>query len=132
MTVQGTSPSTTVIYRLTGGFGLLGFVWYFWVAGVRSAAAFALGALCSFGNLWLFDWISRVIAPGAASRKPWQAGAYVTRYVLLLGIGYAIVKTLGISPLAVILGLLASAAGVLAALILELISHLLPRRTSHE
>lgn len=132
MTDQNSSLSLTIIYRLTGVFGLLGFVWYFWAEGVRSAIAFALGALCSFGNLWLFDWISRAIAPGAASRKPWQAGAYIIRYVLLLGIGYAIVKTLGVSPLAVILGLLASAAAVLASLIFELISPLLRSRTSHE
>ncbi len=132
MTDQKTSPSLSAIYKLTGLFGLLGFVWYFWAEGVRSAAAFALGALCSFGNLWLFDWISRAIAPGAATRKPWQAGAYVTRYVLLLGIGYAIVKGLGVSPLAVILGLLVSAAAVLASLAFELIAHFRQSRISHE
>ena len=119
-------------YKLTGLFAAVGFVSYFWAEGVRSAAAFALGAVCSFGNLWLFDWISRAIAPSASSRKPWQAGAYFTRYVLLLGIGYAIVKALGVSPLAVILGLLASAAAILTSLIFELISHLLSSRTSHE
>ncbi len=119
------------IYKLTGLFGAVGFVWYFWAQGVRSAIAFALGALASFGNLWLFDWITAAIAPGAATRKPWQAGAYVTRYVLLLGIGYAIVKTLNVSPLAVVLGLLASAAAVLASLIIELFSHALRGRTSH-
>ncbi len=113
------------LYGLTGSFGILGFVSYFWVAGVRSAIAFALGALCSFGNLWLFDRISRQIAPGENSRKPLQAGAYFTRYILLLGIGYAIVKALRVSPLAVILGLLASTAAVLVASVVELISHAL-------
>jgi hypothetical protein len=126
------SFSIKTVYKLTALFGLLGFVSYFWVEGVRSAAAFALGAASSFGNLWLFDWLSGTIAPGTTSRKPWQAGAYFFRYLLLLGIGYAIVKTLNVSPVAVLLGLLASAAAVLASLILELVSYFFRSRSSHQ
>ncbi|MDQ2843691.1 MAG: ATP synthase subunit I [Acidobacteriota bacterium] len=111
-------------YALTGSFGIIGFVSYFWVAGVRSAMAFAVGALCSFGNLWVFDRISKQLAPGENSRKPLQAGAYFIRYILLLGIGYAIVKALRVSPLAVILGLLASTAAVLVASVIELLTAL--------
>ncbi len=123
--------SIATIYKLTGLFGLIGFIAYFWIDGVRSAAAFALGAGSSFGNLWLFDRLSRSIAPGVHNRKPWQAGAYVTRYVLLLGIGYTIVRALNVSPLAVILGLFASAAAVVTTIILELISQVLHSRISH-
>ncbi len=86
--------------------------------------AFAVGALCSFGNLWVFDRISKQLAPGENSRKPLQAGAYFIRYILLLGIGYAIVKALRVSPLAVILGLLASTAAVLVASVIELLTAL--------
>ncbi len=124
-------PALKTIYKLTGIFGAVGFVWYLPVAGIRSASAFALGVVASLGNLWLFEWLSGSIAPGASSRAPWQAGAYVTRYVVLLGIGYAIVKALNVSPLAVVLGLLASAAAVFAALIFELISQVLRGRASH-
>ncbi len=131
MTDTDASFSIRKIYLLTGVFGLVGFVCYFWSEGVRSAAAFALGALASLGNLWLFDWVSGSIAPTATSRKPWQAGAYFARYAILLGIGYGIVKTLNVSPLAVVLGLLTNAAAVLASLILELVSHALHGRTSH-
>ncbi len=131
MTASDSSFSIRKIYLLTGVFGLVGFVCYFWSDGIRSAAAFALGAAASFGNLWLFDWVSGSIAPGTASRKPWQAGAYFARYAILLAVGYAIVKALNVSPLAVVLGLLTNAAAVLASLILELISHALYGKASH-
>ncbi len=109
------------LYGLTGVLGVIGFAWFFWSGGIRIALAFGLGALCSAGNLWSFEHLSRIIAPGEDSRKPWQAGTYFIRYVLLLGIGYVIVKTLNVSPFAVVLGLLASTAAVLLSLILELI-----------
>ena len=111
------SVSLAPFYKLTGFFAILGSAIYLWKEGVRPAAAFGLGACCSLVNLWLFDWLSRSIAPGAGARKPWRAGAFVTRYLLLLGIGYVIVNTLGVSPLPVVLGLLSSAAaGLVCAL----------------
>ncbi len=131
MTAPDSSFSIRKIYVLTAVFGAVGFICYFWSDGVRSAAAFALGAVASLGNLWLFDWISGSIAPNASSLKPWQAGAYFARYAILLAIGYAIVKALDVSPLAVVLGLLTNAAAVLTSLILELISHALYRKPSH-
>jgi hypothetical protein len=123
MTALEGSFSIRKIYLLTGVFGLIGFVCYLWYEGIRSAAAFELGAAASLGNLWLFDWVSGSLAPDAASRKPWQAGAYLARYAILLATGYVIVKALNVSPLAVVLGLLTNAAAVLASLILELISY---------
>jgi hypothetical protein len=131
MTALDGNFSIRKIYLLTGVFGVIGFVCYLWIEGVRSAAAFELGAVASLGNLWLFEWLSGSIAPEAASRKPWQAGAYLARYGILLAIGYGIVKALNVSPLAVVLGLLTNAAAVLAFLIFELISHALYGRASH-
>jgi hypothetical protein len=131
MTASEGTFSIRKIYLLTGIFGLIGFVCYLWYEGVRSAAAFELGAAASLGNLWLFDWVSGSIAPDAASRKPWQAAAYFARYAILLAIGYGIVKALNVSPLAVVLGLLTNAAAVLASLIVELIAHALYGRASH-
>src|SRR4051794_32457753 len=119
-TTEGTA-SVARIYQWTAAIGLAGFIAYFWIAGFRPAFAFALGALGSLGNIWILDRLSSSIAPGATSRKPWRAGAYVTRYILLIGVGYAIVKALNVSPLAVILGLLASTGAVLVSLIVELI-----------
>ena len=121
MTALFEGDSIRRLYALTGFFGLVGFTCFFWTEGLRMAFAFALGALCSAGNLWSFEHLSRIIAPGDDVRKPWQAGTYFIRYILLLGIGYAIVKTLNVSPFAVVLGLFASTAAVLLSLILELI-----------
>lgn len=119
------------IYWYTGFFALLGFIWYFWAAGFRDAFGFALGALGSLGNFWLYDRITRRLAPGPDRKRPWEAGAFILRYAILLGIGYAIVKSLNVSPLAVVLGLLASTAAVIASLVAELFSYFFKsKRTS--
>ncbi len=131
MTDEAQDFSLRKLYLLTAVLGLVGTGVYFWIEGIRSAMAFLLGALASCGNLWLFEWVSGAVSPAAKSRKPWQAGAYIIRYILLVGVGYAIVKALNVSALAVVLGLLASAAAVLASLLLELLSYVLRRRTSH-
>jgi len=131
MSEERTGLSLPRIYKLTVVFGVAGVLTYLYFRGGREAAAFALGALCSGGNLWLFDRLSAGIAPGAAARKPWEAGTYIIRYVILLGIGYGIVKTLNVSPLAVVLGLLSNAAAVLASIIFELLDQVLGRRISH-
>jgi hypothetical protein len=94
--------------------------WCFWESGVRSALGFALGAAGSLGNLWLWHWLSQVIGPGQGPKKTWQAGLFIGRYLVLLGGGYAIVKVLGVNPLAVVLGLLTSTAAVLALLMVEI------------
>lgn len=106
---------------LTAVFGLIGFVSYFCLDGPRSAFGFLLGALGSFGNFLLFEWLSQAIAPGDAPRSPWKAGAFIGRYLLLFTIGYVIVKGLGVNPLAVVLGLLASTAAVLLSSTVEII-----------
>ncbi len=105
--------NTRRLYWLTALFGLIGFVSYFFVAGLRPALGFGLGSLGSYGNLAVFDWLARGLAPGERQRKPWQAGAFATRYLLLFTAGYVIVKALSISPLAVILGLLSSTAAAI-------------------
>jgi hypothetical protein len=118
------------IYWWTAAFGVIGFVSYFVVGGAVPAIAFVLGAAGSFGNLWLFDWLSRAVAPGTTARKPWQAGAFVTRYLLFFAAGYVIVKALNVNPLPVIFGLMASTAAVLMSSILELFGSLLGSRSS--
>jgi hypothetical protein len=122
------------IYWLALGFGLIGFVIYFALQGWRPAFAFGLGALGSTGNLWIFEKLTRSIEPAPDAeppKNPWQAGIFVIRYILLLMVGYAIVKALGVNALAVILGLLASTAAVLTSTIIELLQSLFVSRSSH-
>jgi hypothetical protein len=105
------------------------FVWPF--AGFKIALAFLLGAAASFGNLYLFDHLSRAITPGEAAKKPWQTRAFLTRYLLLFAGGYAIVRALDVSPLAVVLGLLASTAAVISSILFELFEKLLGKLRAH-
>jgi ATP synthase I chain len=133
-----TEPEATVfvkrIYWLALCFGLLGFVAYFAYEGWRSAAGFALGALGSFGNLWLYERLTRGIEPAPPSeppKKPWQAAVFIARYLVMVLVAYAIVKALGVNALAVILGLLTSTAAVLASTIFELLQSYFVSRSSH-
>ena len=125
-----TTRSVTVrqLYILTAAFALAGSLWMLVAGGPRPALAFFLGACTSLGNLWLFNRLARGIEPGAQARKPWQAGAFASRYLIFLAFGYVIVNALGVSPLPVVLGLFASTAAVLLSSLLELVSSALATR----
>ncbi len=126
-----TDPSQPIrrLYLLTAAFGVLGAIVCLARFGTREALAFLMGAAASLANLWVYDYMSRGIAPGGEPKKPWQAGAFITRYLLLVAGGYALVKGLNVNPLTVILGLLASTAAVLSSSIFELLHSFLRRET---
>jgi len=122
------------IYWLALGFGLVGFAVYFGLQGWRPATGFALGALGSLGNLWLYERLTRSIEPrpsGEAPKKPWQAGIFIARYAVMIAVAYAIVRLLEVNALAVILGLLTSTAAVLTSTIIELLQDFFVSRSSH-
>jgi ATP synthase I chain len=131
MTEQDLYGSLRRIYGLMGLFGAIGFVSYSWIEGPKPALGFALGAVGSFGNFWLFVWLTRAIAPGDYTRKGWKASLFVARYAVLLLLGYVIVKALNVNGLAVVLGLLVSTVAVLASLPFEIIERLVKNRSSH-
>jgi hypothetical protein len=121
------------IYWLTLGFGLAGSAAYLGLQGWRPAAGFALGGLASFGNLWLYERLTRSIEPASAGeppKKPWQAGVFILRYLVMILLAYAIVKALDVNALAVILGLLASTAAVVTSTIVELFENFFVSRSS--
>jgi hypothetical protein len=126
-----TPLSIRSLYSLTAAAGFIGFVSYLAFEGPRPAVGFAAGAAISFGNLWLFNWLSGAIAPGGRPRRNWQAALFVGRYLILFTFGYVIVKALGVNPLAVVWGLFASTAAVIIAAILELILNLLGNRRTN-
>ncbi len=128
MKLQPRSVSLAQLYRFTIVFGVIGSVWVYAVWGWRAALAFSLGALVSLGNLWLFHRLSQSIEPGPQARKPWQASAFASRYLLYLAFGYVIVNALGVSPLPVVLGLFSSTAAVLLSSLLELAGSFTKRR----
>ncbi len=112
------------IYWLTGVFAVAGFAAFWPRQGFNTALAYLLGALVSAGNLFLFGYLSRAISPSPGESKPWQARAFISRYVLMFAAGYVIVKALGVNPLAVIVGLLASTAAAVTSIIIELFERL--------
>jgi succinate-acetate transporter protein len=120
--------SVRQIYLLTAATGVFGFALLAAVQGIRQGIAFALGALVSIGNLWLFAWLAAAIEPGEKVRKPWQASAFMSRYLILFAAGYAIVRALGVSPLPVVLGLFASTVAVLLSSVVELVASLFKSR----
>lgn len=130
MTDLESQQSIRSLYVLTAFFGVAGFVAYLVIQGLLSAGGFAIGAVSSFGNLWLFERLTHAIAPGEKPRKSWQAGTFVVRYIILFFIAYASIKTLGVNPLAVILGLLASTAAVLTFALYELLRGLIGTRSA--
>ena len=122
------------IYLLALGFGVFGSVSYFSIQGWRPALGFALGALGSFGNLWLYERITRSIQPSPADparKNGWQGLVLIGRYFIMIAVAYAIVKTLGVNALAVILGLLTSTAAVLTSTVIELLQSFFVNRSSH-
>lgn len=131
MTDQDLNQSLRRLYWLTASFGMIGFVSYFWAQGPRSAFGFLLGAVSSFGNLYLFVWLSRAISPGATARRPWKAGAFVGRYVVLVTLGYVIVNALSVNALAVILGLFSSTAAVLLSSTIEIVQGFSGSKRTH-
>lgn len=123
--------SVRQLYRSTAVVGVAGGIALLLYGGWRPALAFVLGSLISIGNLWLFARLARSIEPGDHAQKPWQAGAFFARYLILFSFGYAIVKTLGVSPLPVVLGLFASTAAVLLSSVVELTGKLLEALLKH-
>ncbi len=121
MMFRSRSITVTQLYRLTLLFALAGTIVYFVYGGFRPALAFALGAVTSLLNLWLFNRLASGIAPGEGTKKPWQAGAFASRYLIFFAAGYVIVKALDVSPLPVVFGLFASTAAVLLSSVLELL-----------
>jgi hypothetical protein len=127
----GGEGSIRRLYWLTAVFAGTGFIAWWPLQGFKTALAFLLGALVAMGNLYLFGYLSRAISPAPGKTRPWEARAFISRYLLLFGFGYVIVKALGVNPLAVIVGLLTSTAAAVLSIIIELFERLFTRSTTH-
>lgn len=129
MTNEEFLASMRRLYLFTAVFAMAGAIAYLARGERLDAIALLIGAAGAFGNLWLFNWLSRSIAPGDRRHKPWGAGLFIGRYAGFLLVGYATVKTLNVSPLPVLFGLLASTAAVLAISVVDLIRSFSGKRT---
>lgn len=131
MTDRELALSLRRLYIVTALFAAAGTVVYAARGEAVHALAFLIGAAGAFGNLWLFNWLSRSIAPAKAGgqRRPWGAGLFIGRYVGFLLVLYATVKLLNVSPLPVLFGLLASTAAVLTISVIDILKGFGGKRT---
>lgn len=106
----------TIFIALAGAIGTL------LLRGSTDAIGFLIGAGISL--ISLRSWIRVSDGIGAGFRPSVGASAVflALRYVLIAAIIYAIVRVLGITPLAMIVGLLASFAAVILELLYQLVT----------
>lgn len=109
--------STRRVLRLTLGLGMIGTVAVMGKYGLRDALGFLVGAGLSY--LSFRSWMGLAASVGASGKAPAIGSAVflASRYVLISVAIYAIIKGLGSTPGALIVGLLVS----FAALVLELL-----------
>jgi hypothetical protein len=105
------------IRRLTLILGVGGAVAIWGARGPKEAASFLVGALLSLASF--HSWMNLAESLDGSGKRPIGASVafLALRYVLIGGAVYVIVKFLGIAPVAMIVGLLASFAAVVVELL---------------
>ena len=98
--------------------GPIGTVAFGVVKGFSFASGFLLGAGLSYVSFWRW---TKVVDALTGATKPRSIGLWLLRFVVLIGAGYVIVKYLEVTPVAVFLGLLVSAAAVVISIAYEVI-----------
>ena len=102
--------------------GLAGTLAVLLLRGSTDAAGFLIGAAISLVSLRSWIRVSDGIGAGFKPSVGASAVFLALRYVLIAAIIYAIVNVLGITPLALIVGLLASFAAVILELLYSLVT----------
>lgn len=122
------SRSTRRLFVLTVAIGFVGsaIAWVVW--GGPGAAGFGIGSAASFLNLWLWHGLTLRLSGEGDRRARFASTFFVGRILVLFAIGYVILRTLNVQPLAAILGLFTSAIAAMAEILIELA--LMGRRTS--
>ena len=109
------------ILRVTAAVAIVGAAVTWIAAGPRQALGFLAGAALSGLN---FYWLCQLVNSLGASAKPPARGSAILlsfRYLVIAGAVYAIVKGLGVTPAAVLWGLLAAFAAVILEILYEFI-----------
>jgi hypothetical protein len=112
----------TRIKLLTLAVGLVGTAAMFFTRGRGAAAGFLAGAGISYVNFELLSGLAHVMVGSAPKARGWGA-LIALRYVIVGVAVYVIVRILGITPMAVLAGLLAAFAAVILEILYELILH---------
>ncbi len=112
----------TRIKYLTIVVGLVGTAAMFFARGREAAVGFLAGAGLSYVNFELLSGLAFVMGGSSAKARGW-AVLIALRYAIVGVAVYAIVRILGITPVAVLVGLLAAFAAVILEILYELIFH---------
>ncbi|MFZ0593212.1 MAG: ATP synthase subunit I [Bryobacteraceae bacterium] len=114
--------ATRRLFWLTCGIGLTGSLVAWWVAGNSAGGGFLIGSAASLANLWIWHAIARHLSSGEEKPSRTMAGLFAGRFLGLFALGYVILKTLNVQPLAMVLGLFVSALAVIAEILFELVA----------
>ncbi|HUA82898.1 MAG TPA: ATP synthase subunit I [Bryobacteraceae bacterium] len=120
MTEDFYDRALTRIFRLTIAAGLAGTMVVAIKFGVRDGAGFAAGALFSLFAFRSIRGFAYAIGGDSNPRTTTFAALFLLRYALIGGAIYVIVRYLEVSPMALLAGLFASVAAVLAEVLYEL------------
>ena len=106
------------IMRLILVIGLVGATAIGLRKGPGFGVGFLLGACLSYLSFWRWRKVVEALGEQPKRRSIW---VWLLHFAVLIGAGYAIVNYLEVTPVAVFLGLLVSAAAVVVSIIYELI-----------
>jgi ATP synthase I chain len=101
-----------LVLALAGSSGITVFM------GVRSGAAFLIGAIISFASFWGWQRVVERLGPEPKSRN---RSYFVLRLLALVAVAWVIIKYLRLNVAAAAFGLLVSGAAVVLELIYEMI-----------
>lgn len=107
-----------LVLQLIIAIGVGGAITFAIIKNLPFGAGFLLGASLSALSFWRWK---KVVDAIGATRKQRSAWVWLLRFAILAGAAYVIVRYLEVTPAAVFLGLLVSAAAVIIAMIYELI-----------
>lgn len=85
--------------------------------GLRFGSGFLIGASASYLSFWRWQRLVESIGSAPVKRSPWMLAI---RFLMLLSIGYVIIKLTGADPGAALIGLLVPAAAVTLEILYEL------------
>ncbi len=114
--------ATRRLFWLTCGIGLTGSLVAWWVGGNPAGGGFLIGSAASLVNLWIWHAIAKGLSGGEEKPSRTMAGLFAGRFLALFALGYVMLRTLNVQPLAMVLGLFVSALAVIAEILLELVA----------
>lgn len=120
MTAEFYARAMARIQRIIFAIGLIGAVAAAVKFGVRAGAGFAAGVALSLFSFHTFRGVADSIGGDGNRRASAFAGLFVIRYGLVAAAIYVIVRYLEVSLMALLAGLFAAAAAVLAEVLYEL------------